>query len=38
MTQRSPDPKPKGILNWVSQVLPFAHGIDKVAHRLSIRL
>ena len=29
MTQRSPDTKPKAILNWVSQVWPFAHGIKK---------
>ncbi|MBU1405164.1 MAG: restriction endonuclease [Proteobacteria bacterium] len=29
MTQRYPDTKPKAILNWVSQVWPFAHGIKK---------
>lgn len=29
MTQRNPDTKPKAILNWVSQVWPFAHGIKK---------
>lgn len=29
MTERYPDTKPKAILNWVSQVWPFAHGIKK---------
>ncbi len=29
LTQRNPDTKPKAILNWVSQVWPFAHGIKK---------
>lgn len=29
MTQRYPDTKPKAILNWVSQVWPFGHGIKK---------
>ncbi len=29
MVQRYPDAKPKRILNWVSQVWPFAHEIQK---------
>ena len=29
MTQRYPDAKPKAILNWVSQIWPFAHMIKK---------
>ncbi|HEX3940311.1 MAG TPA: restriction endonuclease [Acidobacteriaceae bacterium] len=29
MTERYPDTKPKAILNWVSQVWPFAHGMEK---------
>lgn len=29
MTQRLPDTKPKAILNWVSQVWPFAHDMKK---------
>jgi len=29
MTERLPDTKPKAILNWASQVWPFAHGIKK---------
>lgn len=29
MTARYPDTKPKAILNWVSQVWPFAHEIKK---------
>jgi hypothetical protein len=29
MAQRNPVTKPKAILNWVSQVWPFAHGIKK---------
>jgi restriction system protein len=29
MTERYPDSKPKTILNWVSQVWPFAHEIKK---------
>ncbi len=29
MTTRYPDTKPKAILNWVSQVWPFAHEIKK---------
>lgn len=29
MTQRNPDAKPKAILNWVSQVWPFAHEMKK---------
>ncbi|MDW7773742.1 MAG: restriction endonuclease [Desulfobulbaceae bacterium] len=29
MTKRYPDTKPKAILNWVSQVWPFAHEIQK---------
>jgi len=29
MTERYPDTKPKAIMNWVSQVWPFAHEIKK---------
>ena len=29
MTQRYPDAKPRAIMNWVSQVWPFAHEIKK---------
>jgi restriction system protein len=29
MSKRYPDTKPKAILNWVSQVWPFAHGMAK---------
>lgn len=29
MTERYPDAKPKGVLNWVSQVWPFAHEMEK---------
>ncbi|MBM3138228.1 MAG: restriction endonuclease [Chloroflexi bacterium] len=29
MTKRYPDTKPKAIMNWVSQVWPFAHEIKK---------
>lgn len=29
MTQRYPNSKPKAVLNWVSQVWPFAHEIQK---------
>ncbi|KVX97780.1 restriction endonuclease [Burkholderia ubonensis] len=29
MTQRYPDTKPKAILNWVSQIWPFAHDMQK---------
>ena len=29
MIERYPDTKPKAIMNWVSQVWPFAHGIKK---------
>jgi len=29
MVERYPDTKPKAILNWVSQVWPFAHAIEK---------
>jgi len=29
MTQRYPDTKPKAIVNWVSQIWPFAHEIAK---------
>jgi restriction system protein len=29
MTERYPNSKPKAILNWVSQVWPFAHGMEK---------
>lgn len=29
MTERYPETKPKAILNWVSQVWPFAHEIKK---------
>jgi restriction system protein len=29
MTERYPDAKPKAILNWVSQVWPFAHEMKK---------
>ena len=29
MTQRYPEAKPKTVLNWVSQVWPFAHEMQK---------
>lgn len=29
MTQRYPDAKPKAVMNWVSQVWPFAHEMQK---------
>lgn len=30
MTQRYPEAKPKAVLNWVSQVWPFAHEMQKI--------
>ena len=29
MNEKYPDAKPKTIQNWVSQVFPFAHAIQK---------